>query len=421
LINHYLNFLYTEVQSDLNEIPRGVKTIIFGLFVYMIAWGILDPFFSILLHQVIGNYSLTGLVYGSFFVVGAIFSAPVGCLADKVNQIKFAVFAIFSYPLVSLFYFVSFFFPAGMSVIMLFFARALNGACALFWVMAESFIRKKSPKGKTSATFGLYITFQRLAYVIAPIIIIPLVLFFGLNFQNLHWLLLAIIPFSIASGLIISRIKDQGEPVMQGIQDVMVKDNIVKKELRDMKQIGIVGYLCLALAFFMRALESILIFLVPLYALSIKLSIIEISLLFGAISLPFLLSFFLAELSDRFSKASIICLGFACSAIILFAIAFSGESHAVLVVACFALGFLLAILQPAINGLITDITPRVNDGEITGLYMTVIMISGFLSAAAIGMLSDLVGLTFPFIVLGAILICLALSTFALRSKIVVRI
>ena len=421
LDKNYMNFLYTRVHSDFGAIPSGVKAMIFGLFVYMIAWGIIDPFFSIILHQVINNYSMTGFVYGGFFLVGAIFSAPVGCLADKVNQVRFTVFAIFTYPLVSLFYLSAFFFPTAISFIVLFLARLLNGTCALFWVMAESFIRKNSPKGETSATFGLYITFQRLAYVIAPLIIIPLVLYFGLTFENLHWLLLAIIPFSLLSGLMISRIKDEGGPIMDGIKEMAVKENIVRKELDDLKQIGIMGWLCMLLAFFMRSLESILIFLMPLYALSINLSIVELSVLFGAISIPFLFSFFLAELSDRYSKAGIICIGFLLSAVTLIALALSAPSHPVLIGACFVLGLLLATLQPAVNGLITDITPRMHDGEITGIYMTVIMISGFLSATAIGMLCDLVGLTFPFIALGVILIGLALSTFALRSKIVVRI
>jgi MFS family permease len=296
-----------------------------------------------------------------------------------------------------------------------------NGACSLFWVMAESFIRKNSPKGSTSATFGLYVTFQKLAFVIAPLIVVPLVLFAGLDFQNLHWLLLILVPFSIAGAFIISRVGDEGEPVMQGVEEVVVRDRVFKKEFEDLKGIGIMGYLCLALAFFMRSLESIVIFLIPLYALSISLGLIEISLLFAAICLPFLLSFFLAELSDRFSKAGTISIGFACAALTLLVIAFSGESHALLIAACFALGLLLAIIQPAVNGLMTDITPRVNDGEITGLYTAVLMASGFLSATAFGLLSGLFGLSFPFVALAAILMLLAISTFALRSRIVVRI
>lgn len=419
--HNYFGFLYTRVQRDLGAIPSGVKTLIFGLFVFMMAWGVLDPFFSIILHQVIRNYSLTGLVYGSFFIVGAVFSAPVGGLADKVNKIRFTVFSILLYPFLGLFYLASFFFPVALAFIVLLFARIIHGTCSLFWVMAESFIRKNSPKGETSATFGLYVTFQKLAFVLAPLIIIPLVLFFGLDFQNLHWLLLALFPFSIAAALVISRVKDAGEPLMQGVEELVSKDRVFKKELEDLKSIGIVGYLCLTLAFFMRSLESILVFLVPLYALSIELGIIEISLLFGAICLPFLLSFFLAELSDKFGKANTICLGFLCAAVTLLTIVFSEPSHLVLIVACFFLGLLLAVLQPAINGLITDITPRVNDGEITGLYMAVIMISGFLSAVTIGMLSDLFSLTFPFMALAVILIGLALSTFALKSRIVVRI
>ena len=90
---------------------------------------------------------------------------------------------------------------------MLFLSRIFHGVIGTFWVVEESFIREKSPKSETSATFGLYITAYRSCFVLAPLIVIPIVLFFGLNLGNVQWLLLALIPYPILGGLIISRIK----------------------------------------------------------------------------------------------------------------------------------------------------------------------------------------------------------------------
>ena len=88
---------------------------------------------------------------------------------------------------------------------------------------------------------------------------------------------------------------------------------------------GFVGAMGLLIGFFMRAIRAIVIFLVPLYALSLNLSLIEISILSALISFPYLLSFFLAGLADSFGKVNVISLGFAPAAISLMAISLSSE------------------------------------------------------------------------------------------------
>jgi len=417
--NH--NFLYTRVQKDLNAVPKDVKTLIFGMFVYTIAWGIIDPFMSIFIQSIVKSYLLTGFFYGLFFIIGAAFSVPIGGLADKINKIKFTVGSILFYPLIGLLYFSVPFLQAGLALIMLFFARLLHGFASLFWIVEEGFIRKHSPKGETSATFGLYITFYRMAFVVAPLFVIPIVLFFGLTMENVHWLLLSLIPFSILSGFTISRIADSGKPLVQGVREVIVKDKFVKKEFKDLRKMGIVGVFVLLVGFFMKSILSIIIFLIPLYALSLNFGIIEVSLLFAAINVPFLFSFFFAELADSFGKARLLSLGFAFSGIALLAISFSAAIPLVLFIACFVLGIILAIIQPTVNGLITDITPRVQDGEMTGIFTAVLKISGFASALALGLLADAFGLGFPFLVFALMLFAMAALTYSIKGRIVVKI
>ena len=109
------------------------------------------------------------------------------------------------------------FLGGGFSLIALFFTRILHGFASLMWIPVEGFIRAKSPKGKTSATFGLHVTVYKLSYVIAPLFSIPLILFFGLTSINIHWLLLALIPFPIISVFLILRIRDEGKSISQWI------------------------------------------------------------------------------------------------------------------------------------------------------------------------------------------------------------
>ena len=420
-MHHELSFLYTRVEKDFASIPKNVKRLTFGLFIYYLAWGIFDPFFSIYLHGLVGNYSLTGFFYGLFFLSGAILAVPIGDLADKVNRIKYVVVSILTYPVLGLLYFGLAFLSSWAFLAVLFFTRVVHGVAGLFWIMVDGFIRKHSPRKRTSATFGLYITFQKLAFVLAPCFVIPFVVFLGVSSSSLHWLALAVIPFPIIATLLIFRIKDSGKPIVIGVKEVIVKDGVFKKEFRDLGKIGFVGFVSLLLGFFMKAIITITMFLIPLYALSLNFGIVEISILFALVHVPYLLSFFLAELSDWFGKVNLIAIGFVLAALAFFAISFAMEVHAVIFIACLFLGLVLAILQPAINGLVTDITPRVQDGEMSGLFTATLKVSGFLVAILLGVLSDAFGLQFPFLVFGVLLLMMAAITYSIKSKVVVRI
>lgn len=419
--HHHHSFLYTRVHRDFGAVPKNVKMLIFGTFVYMIGWGIVDPFMSIIIHNITKSYSLAGFFYGLLFATGLVFAIPVGDLSDKVNKIKYAVTSMAAYPVIGLVYFSLAFLSGTLSLVMLFIARLLHGIASLMWIPIDGFVRENSPKGETSATFGLFMTFTKLSYVIAPVFVIPIVFFFGLRLENLHWLLLALVPFPIVAVLLISRIKDSGKSIGKGMKDVIVKDGIFKKEFRDLKKIGFVGYFALLMGFFMRSIEAVIIFLIPLYAISLNFSLIEVSLLFAFISLPYLFSFFLAEAADSFGKVNVITAGFALAALTLIAIALFSSVSITLFAAALCLGFILALLQPAVNGLITDITPRVQDGEMTGMLQAVLKLSGFVSALALGVLSDVFNLRFPFIVFAFLLLGMSALTYSIKGKVVVRI
>ncbi len=421
-MRHNHSFLYTRVHKDLKKIPKDVKTLIFGMFIYVLAWGIIDPFFSIFVNNIVQNYFITGLFFGMFFIVGAIVALPGGALADKINKIKFTVFSLFLYPILGLLYFSVPFLSSAAGLVVLFVSRLFHGVIGIFWVVEESFIREKSPKSETSATFGLYITAYRSCFVIAPLFVIPIVLFFGLNLGNLQWLLLALIPFPILGALIISRIKyTKGEPFVKAVKEVIVQEQVVKKEFKDLKDLGFIGYFTLLIGFFMMSIQVIVVFLIPLHAVSLNLGLIEISLLFALINLPFLFSFFFAEIADSLGKVNVIGVGFVIASIALAVIALDNSLSFVFFAAAFVLGIIVAIIQPAVNGLITDITPRVNDGEMTGLFMATLRISGFISVLLLGFLAESYGLHFPFMVFAFLILAMAGVTFLIKSKVVIKI
>ncbi|MBN2066981.1 MAG: MFS transporter [Candidatus Diapherotrites archaeon] len=420
-MRHYYYFLYTRVSRDLNAVPKDVKTVVFGMFVYMLAWGIIDPFFSIFVNSIVNNYLVTGLLYSLVFLVGITLSIPVGGLAGRVSKIKYSIVSLLSYPFIGLLYFSVAFLQPFHSIIALFFARLFHSISVLFWIMVEGFIREKSPKGETSAVFGLYVTFCNLSYVVAPLLVVPLVLFFSLGTASLHWLFLLLIPFPIISAAVISRAGDKGKTFAQGVKGVVSEDKIFRKEISDIREMGFVGIVCLLMTFFMRSVVAIIAFLIPLYALSLNLGLAEISILFAVISVPYLFSFFFAELADSIGKIRVISAGFFLLGLALLAISSISTASIDFFAACFFLGLVLALMQPAVNGLVTDITPRVKDGEMTGVQHATINFSAFATTALLGALAQLFSLQFPFIVFGCLLLAMAAVAHSIKGKVVVRI
>jgi len=420
-MRHNIFFLYTAVQSDLSEIPKNVKLLIFGMFVYMLAWGAIDPFLAIFLYNVTGSYLLSGILFGIFFLTGVALSMPVGSLADKTNRMKYTITAMLSYPFIGLLHIAAAFAAAPFSLIALLVGRVCNGIGATLWVMVEGFVRKESPKGKTSATFGLFMTFYQLAFVVAPLLVFFAVAFFGITTSNVYWLFLYLIPFPIISAIIISRVKDKGMPFSDGVKEVIEKEGIVKKELRDLQSMGFLGIVMVLIGFFMVAIQAMIFFLLPLYAISLSLDLLGISLLFAAISIPYLFSFLLAELADHFGKVNIISICFLLSAIILIALFFTSTASITFFIACFLLGFIFATLQPAVNGLITDVTPRIQEGEMTGVYTAVFKLGGFAAAIGFGLLAETSGLHAPFLAFAVLLLAMAALAYSIKGKIVLRI
>ncbi len=416
-----VSFLYTSVHRDLSSVPLDVRRLSFAMFVYMLAWGIFDPFLSIFIYNTTQSYSVSGLLYGLFFLIGVVFALPVGDLVGKVNKIKFIGACMAVYPLIGVLYFSAAIFMGVAAMLVLFIARVLHGFATLLWIAVDDFIREKSPKGKTSALFGLQMTFNRLAYVLAPAFVIAAVLLSGLDIGGVHWLALAIVPLSLVSLALLSRIKDDGEGIGQGLTEVILKDKVFKNELDDLKGLGLMGYFTLLIGFFMAAVDAIMLFLIPLYALTLNLGLLELSLLFAIISTPYLFSFVLAQTADKFGKPKLISFGFLFVSMVLAGIYLFASDPISFFIACFALGLILAMLQPAVNGLVTDITPRVKDGEMTGIFSAVVKVSGFLTAVALGVLSDAFSLRFPFLLFAVLLFGMAALTYLIKGKVVVRI
>ena len=82
------------VIKDSRRIPVGVKLIVFVLFVRMLGWGLVDPYYSMYIQQFTESYTTIGLFAGMMSVIQLIVILPLIRLADKVKDARIIEVAI---------------------------------------------------------------------------------------------------------------------------------------------------------------------------------------------------------------------------------------------------------------------------------------------------------------------------------------
>lgn len=420
-MHHPSEFVFTTVQTDLAAVPPKMKRFFLGIFVYFIAWGVLDAFFPVYLNTLVGgDYFLTGALYALFFLSGFLLFVPVGDLADKVKETLFISRVLALYPFIGLLYFAAGVFQGALGMAAFVLARLAHSATSSWRVVMESFIRVNTPRGHASEMFGLYFTARYASQVLGAVAGVAAVLFFSLQATDLHLFFLVLVPLALAAALVIRSVPSKGGPLARGIREVVLKDKIYAREVRDFKRLGYAGRVVVVLAFGTAFLSSLLWVFLPLLAKSLDFSLAEIGLVFVLTVSPFAFSFLTAELADHLGKLNVVAGGFVAAALLLGWLALYTPSGPALYLATLLLGFSLASIRPALHGVLTDIAPRVHDGEMTGIYRAVMRSSKLVSTVAIGALAQALGITAPFLAAALLSAAMALAALASRASLAPR-
>jgi MFS family permease len=407
-MRHHFNSAHFRIKGE--KLPGSIKIVLAAVFVYSLGWGVIGPYIPLYIKSIVNNYALIGLIFGLVNLVIFFFSAPIGDLADKVRPKKLIAVSLLAYPFIGAGY------AFATNFWQLVVTRTIHGVFNPgYWVPTEAFIRKNTNKKNNLKAFGWYSTISSLAVVIGAFIGAFLILFITPN-----QMYLLIIPCSLIALLIMLKIKEKNakeETVKEGILEVIEKDGIVKKEVKDFFKLGRTGLVLATLVFFSSFISYIIYFVIPLISEEISINLTGLGLLYGAVQIPFIFCFLLAGLAGREGKMRIIQIGFLLMAIDL-AILFLGAGIINLfVVCCIALAFLIALVSPSISSIITDITPKKEMGEITGVYYAMSFLGGTAGPIAFGIIGDLWGLKTIFIITAAIAFIIFLLAFAVRKKV----
>jgi len=381
-------------------VPSPVKLASLVIFVYYLGWGIVSPFLPIYYKSILGSYTAVGIVTALLPFFSLLIDIPIGALVNKVSKIwtlriallLYLPFSYFFISLKNLFHFVVF--------------RVYHSLVSTpLWISSNSYVVEHAPSWKTAESVAFYDVGSTLSLIIGPLVGGILFAFYGFS------ILWAISIFAILAFLLTFILKDEGkhESIKEAVKDIVYYDKIYKKSFSDLLQnpslLRVIFFL-----FFFKFCMSFVFMLLPLFLKEFGASYMMIGLIFGMFYLPLVFEPYFSMFAGR---KKILTFGmFLCA--VLFVSLFANKGLPFLFVHSVMLALLFAAIIPVLHGRVTYLIPKEQSGEFSGIVMMFSSLSEALGPLMAGIVSDLFGLNYVFLV-GAI-IASVLSVLSLKKS-----
>lgn len=395
------------LKGEFRFIPLGIKLVVLVVFLRSIGWGFVDPFYSMYLQQFYENYSVVGALSALLPLASLLVIIPLMRLTDKIQDTILIRDGEALYFLVITCYILSGFLQ---SLPLLVITLILSGAShTLLYVGVESYIRKSDTGGK-SGPFGYYITLDYLGWIIGMVIAAFLV-----KYYNFNSMFLFILPGVLLSFLIFPYIHERGiRSLIVGIRKYFSHKKDLSCIYNDWKEFNPKMAFFLVLTFFDGVIKMFAAIFIPLFGLSINLSLSSIALLMAAMYCPYILSYIFSKIADSGKKMTVIAVGLFIGAFAFFSLYFILNKVLVIILAaCISLS--LAIIRPANNGAITCLSPHRMRGEVTGLNNFVEIWGKILGPIVMGAIADIYGIQMAFLTIGMAAFVLGIISLTLHG------
>ncbi len=145
-------------------VPMGVYVLSFGVFIIMLGFGFLMPFFPLFARDLGATTVDIGWLVSIFMITRAFLSRYIGDLSDKYGKRKSVlVFGSILYAILMIL------FAFSRNVIDLYIIRAFQGvASAAYWPIAEALIADITPQKYRGRAMGVYMTSNNMAFFLGP-------------------------------------------------------------------------------------------------------------------------------------------------------------------------------------------------------------------------------------------------------------
>jgi len=332
-------------------------------------------------------------------IVSLIFDIPVGELSDKVGRKKLIMSGL------ALNVLLGFALPMLETVPeLVLFLIALGFANLLLAPPARAFVMEITPRKKSSEFFGIFDTMMDLGFAVGPLAagyILSQRVDLGVADIGIFTALLCIVAFLVI--LLAHETVLRTKKMFKSIRDVIYVDGIYRAGVTDFRQLHGPGLAILLSIFTLVFIDGVIWTIGPLYTTT-GMSLEDAGFILMMFQLPLLLFQIPAgKLADKYGKITIFVVGSLLATVSFAMFGLSTEVEMSIALAfCAASG--LALIYPAMEGLLTDISTKKQHGGIVGVWSTAEDTAYITSPILGGLIAQTVGIGATFIFLGLLIL-----------------
>ena len=368
------------MQCDVAGFPSGVKLLMWTRLVRWIGWGFGESLIPIFIFSLSVSYAEAGLISSVYHLVLLCTLPVIGALADRVSAKILVVIALLIYPFIGLGYFL-----AGVTGLVgyVLFARVLNGVTwGLETTGMDTYYRRTTKRDCLASSFGYMDTWSYLAWIFAAAAGILL-----LNYFPIHYLLLAIAPFSLlALPFALKAPKDtvtRTLPVISSLGSYGAAFN-------EFKNWNVHLHLLAALVLVMGMISSFIGFFVPIDAYVSGANLTMVIVLGIVATIPMLFGFPFGKIADTHNKYGLAAFALGGSAVIVAGLALF-PFYWYKLLASFLLGMLAELLVVVGKALITTLGSAETYGLRGSIFESISTIGKLTAPLLIGIALDVIG------------------------------
>lgn len=382
---------------------RGFKkrAVVFCLYLlpFMFNIAIVEFLMPVKYDVILDNLPFMGLLITIAWLFSTLFDFAIGDLTDKIGIRKTIQIGILLGFLGSLL------FGLSQNFLIMSLGILLWGfSFTLLAIPSETFILSRFNKKHVGDAYGIYFFFYDLAYALAPLIALVLVYFFNINTAIIAAAFFIILSFPL-SFFIPSKPK---EGIEQAMQDIALKDGIVKKEWKDILKMNKQELSILLNMFVCEFWFTIVLMGAPLLFFHEAGDLKDGAILAFAFMLPFgIVGLFSGKIADsEKARMKMIKYGFFIAGLLLVLFYFV-QSFIILLLLGVTIAISTNFAWTASEVHISEYLPKGKKGEYMGIF-TAAKDIGFDIAPLFYGLTAVFGLKVPFLVLGLLIICTGL-------------
>jgi len=403
-------------EREKKNFPLGVQMVIFAIAFEYFAWGLSDAYYSTLLKNIFDHVFLIGVILATFHfavLISVLFLPP---LLEKMSPRKILflgkIFIITS--------FVGMFLAAYFESLPAFFIvsiiNAFGAACRE--VGTREYLLQHCNQENASTILGTASAVRDGIYALSLMLSGFLLFAFSKIIESdilsvIHIAYLFALPVGVCTFFFLKKIPETKEET-SSLSCISHKHHT--SFFRIFREVPLVAKFSIFLMGFLQIILVSTTLFLPLLALELDLSIVNIGFLMGAMTFPLFLATLFSVFEDRFDRMLFNVGGLLLSTVPLFLLV-AVDAPFFIALLSMLISLSVAIIRPASLGIIASHISHEDAPAAATLQIFANRVGAFTGAFGISMIANTFGIRISFLVIGILAVCFALVALSLEWNI----